>query len=288
MQEINNKISDFVRQNGPVLPVKISKEIKSDILFASAVLAELVKQKQIFISHAKIGGSPLYYSAGQESKLQILKEYLPEREKDAFELIKKKLIIRDKTAEPWQRVALRSIKDFAIPLRVTVEENIELFWKWYLASNEEVKSLVLRVFKKKQDGLEYTGKEEKQKYERKEEKQKKLREDLEKVKKEEKYNFKDKVSSYFSEKNVKVVKEEIIKAKNIEMVINLPSEIGELRFFVKGVGKKRINDADLSLAYNKGQTKKLPVLFLTDGELTKKAKEYLEHDLKGYLVFRKI
>jgi len=199
----------------------------------------------------------------------LLKDYLPEREKDAYELIKEKLVIRDKISEPWQRVALRSIRDFAIPLKVAMKDGNELFWKWYLASNEEVKPLILGTFNKKQEIP-------------------KNKEKREKIKKDEKYNFKDKIFSYFSEKNINVLNEEVLKAKDVEVEVNLPSEIGLLKFFVKGVGKKRISDADLSLAYNKGQTKKLPILFLTEGELTKKAREYLKSNLEGYLIFRKI
>lgn len=277
MEDTKDRILDFVKRNGPVLPVQISREIKSDILFASAVLSELVKQKQIFISYCKIGGSPVYYSSGQESKLYILKEHLPGKEKEAYELLKEKKIIRDISAEPWQRVALRSIKDFAIPVRVTIYGKIELFWKWYLASNEEAKNLILGMFKDKQEVVRETPKELPE-----------VRKEKEEVKEDKKYNFKDRISSYFSEKNINVVNEEVSKAKDVEMEVNLPSEIGMLKFFVKGVGKKRISDADLSLAYNKGQTKKLPVLFLTEGELTKKAKEYLEKSLEGYLIFRKI
>jgi len=278
MQETKSRILDFVKQNGPVLPVQISREIKSDILFASAILAELVTQKDIFMSYGKIGGSPLYYSDGQESKLQVLKEHLPEKEREAYELIEEKLVVRDKVSEPWQRVALRSIKDFAVPLRVAVKGEIELFWKWYLAPNDEIKNLILGMFKKKQEIV------------KSEEKKEKINEDKEEkiVKKDEKSSFKDKIFSYFSEKNIDVLNEEVVKAKDVEMEVNLSSGVGVLKFFVKGVGKKRINDADLSLAYNKGQTKKLPVLFLTEGELTKKAREYLEKNIKGYLIFRKI
>ena len=295
MEETNEIVLDFVKRNGPVLPVQISKEIKSDILFASAVLSELVKQKQISISYGKVGGSPVYYSSGQESKLNILKEYLPDKEKEAYELLKEKKVIRDITAEPWQRVALRSIQDFAVPIRATIRGKIELFWKWYLASNDEAKDIILEIFKNKQEMFKETPVEKPREIPQEkpreipQEKPREIpQEKKEEVRENIKYNFKDKVSSYFSDKNINIINEEVSKAKDVEMEVNLPSEIGMLKFFVKGVGKKRISDADLSLAYNVGQTKKLPVLFLTEGELTKKAKDYLEKNLMGYLIFRKI
>jgi len=44
-------------------------------------------------------------------------------------LLMQKKILRDKTAEPIVRVALRSIKDFAVPLQVKINDNVEIFMK---------------------------------------------------------------------------------------------------------------------------------------------------------------
>src|SRR3989344_1507655 len=100
MGTVRDVIVRFVSMNGPVLPVKISKAIGVNITFAGAYLSELVKDKQIKISNAKIGGSPVYYVSGQEYKLQMLEAYLNNREKDAFRLLRDKKIIRDIIAEP--------------------------------------------------------------------------------------------------------------------------------------------------------------------------------------------
>ncbi|MFH1210509.1 MAG: hypothetical protein V1645_01200 [archaeon] len=42
------------------------------------------------------------------------------------------------------------------------------------------------------------------------------------------------------------------------------------------------------MAYSQSQLKKLPVLFLSNGDLSKKAASYLEANIKGYLSFKKI
>ena len=68
--ETRERIVEIVKQKGPVLPVHISKEIGSDILMASAHLAELTASKRLKISTIKVGGSPLYYLQGQEEMLQ--------------------------------------------------------------------------------------------------------------------------------------------------------------------------------------------------------------------------
>ena len=61
MSDLKAKILDYIRLNGPCLPVQLSKQIHSNILFAGAVLSELFANQKIKISHAKIGGSPVYY-----------------------------------------------------------------------------------------------------------------------------------------------------------------------------------------------------------------------------------
>ena len=61
--------------------------------------------------------------------------------------LKNKKVIRDKSAGPWQRVALKELKDFAIPLNVGFGGEYELFWKWYLTTNEEAKGLIKELIK---------------------------------------------------------------------------------------------------------------------------------------------
>ena len=64
----------------------------------------------------------------------------------------------------------------------------------------------------------------------------------------------------------------------------MPSVVGEVDYYCKARKKKRINDGDLSSAYVQGHVKKLPVLFLTTGELTKKAKEMLGKEFQNMIV----
>jgi len=72
--------------------------------------------------------------------------------------------------------------------------------------------------------------------------------------------------------------------------LSVPNEIYDVVFHLAAVtpmekDKNKINDADLSLAHNKSQLKKLPLMILTNGELTKQAKEYINNN---YLIFEKI
>ena len=298
-----NKVISIVKEKGPVLPMEIVREVGGDTFFVGAVLSQLVDEKIIRISHTKIGGSPVYYYPGQESKLQELYDKLNEKEKKAYDIIKKHKIIRDKVSEPALRVALRNIKDFAKALEVNINGNKEIFWKWYLFSNEEasnkIKEIVAKeLSKKKIEPLSNEPEKEKQeirkedtkeetKEQEKREIQKTIEEDKAEEEKQEKKEEKpdspllEKIQNIFNEKNIDIIETDIIrKTSDIELIVKIPSPVGKLTYFCKVKTKKKSNDKDLSSLYVESQMRKLPVLYVITGELTKKAKEKLDKEFK--------
>ena len=320
MQDLKFKILEYVRRYGPCLPVQLSKQINSNILFAGAVLSELVANQKVKISIAKIGGSPVYYIPGQEPKLVMLYQYLHEKEKKAYDLLKQNKVLHDRSLEPYQRVALRELKDFAYPIQ---HEN-DLFWRWYMLSDEESINLIKEIYKKdsvvnevqkEQVKLEEVPKQEikielpqviqQQAIEIKKEvqpviEQKKLeiikehieqktpviksKKVIKRVKKDPN-QFYTNLINYLDKKKIEKLQEEIIKKdKEFEIISNITSNMGTIRFLIVAKDKKKISDGDLSLAHNKAQLKKLPLIFLSNGDLMKSAKEYIE---KNYLVFEK-
>ena len=65
INEVKEKIISFLKSSGPSLPVRISKTIDMDPVFASAILSELLNTKQVKMSHLKEGSSSLYFLPGQ-------------------------------------------------------------------------------------------------------------------------------------------------------------------------------------------------------------------------------
>ncbi len=95
-------------------------------------------------------------------------------------------------------------------------------------------------------------------------------------------DFFNEVQQYFNKNNIKILEQKVVrKNKDMEMLVEIPSSVGSLKYFCKAKNKKKVNDGDLSSIYIQAQSKKLPVLFITTGELTKKAKEMLEKEFKG-------
>ena len=293
-----DKIVSFIRINGPVLPVQISKQFGGNLFFAGAVLSELVGRQKIRISSAKVGGSPVYYVDGQEQKLHVLYDHLKDVHKKVYDLLKENKILKDRDLEAWQRVALREIKDFAHP----IENEDGIFWRWYLISDNEAVRIIKERYYPEPEVQEIPVQvvEVIQPIKTEEEpiaekiwdilpQELKIQEKTQKPKPKkihEKSDTLDGVKDYFYQKKAAIIEEKIIrKSSEIDYIVDIPSSVGRIKFFVKYRNKKVIGDADLVLAHNDAQLRKLPLLFLSPGELNKKGSEYMS---KHFLIFEKI
>ena len=311
MEDTKEKILQFIKEKGPVLPADIGKHINTNILMASAHLSELSSNGKLKISNVKFGGSPLYYIPGQESQLQRFADNLHEKEKKAYDMLLQKKVLKDNELEPVIRVALRAIKDYAVPLQVNFKNNSEIFWRWYLLTNSEAEELIRTaigekkpVLKEKtpqkeiQKKIQPTTKIEKEKPKTTQQPIKKVerlfspqgKTNLEerqkpfnrkKVIKTDNNIFLDNISAYFNRNKITVLSKEIIRKTEIDFVVQVPSAVGNIEYYCKTKNKKKINDSDLASAFAQGQLRKLPVLIITTGELTKRAKEMLQKDFKG-------
>ena len=304
------KILEFIKRWGPVLPVQISKELNTNILFAGAMLSELVSRKQLMFTSTKRGGSPFYYIKGQEQKLQSISSNLSGKEKEAYEVLKEKKIIRDKEATPWLRVALRSISDFAMQFNVTIDGKDEVFWRWYLLDEIQIEEGIKDLLKSSQivSTTEEVHDIEEQKQEiigdnllKKEIKQdivqtQPIAQELSKPRPKRKSPQKAKggdidllALEYFNERAIKILEKQVIrKSKDSRFVVEVPSGIGSINYYVRAKAKATITEDDLMLAFGEAKQKGLPALMVSTGDLSKKAKELLDSNLRGQLIFFKI
>ncbi|MBS3152893.1 hypothetical protein J4230_05810 [Candidatus Woesearchaeota archaeon] len=327
MPDQRDDVLNFIKYNGPVLPVQIAKHINTNILFSSAILSELVARKILRITHASIGGSPLYYLPGQEELMDSrLSTALNGREKEAYQLLKEKKVLWEKEMEPWQRVAVKDLKDFSVQIAVNNEGNSEVFWKHSLVSDEEAKLIISEIISdaygpeiQEQENLanesiakidlqpkvedlqeledekievvnslvnEIKNKETIQET-LNEQKPIKCKETKKKTKEES--DFYSKVIEFIKDNGVDILKEELIKKdKEFDFLVNIPSSFGNLMYLIKAKNKPSINEADISMAFSEGQLRKMPVVLLTNGKPNKKASILIEQKMQGQLILKEI
>ena len=335
MQNIVDKktiVVESIKREGPSLPNAVSKQVSLSLLFTSALLSEMVADKTLKISYLKIGGSPLYYLAGQEDKLEKFINYLNAQEKESFELIKERRIIQEEVLDPVHRVAMKSIKDFASPLTVYADGKQRTFWRLYAVPIEEAQKIIEGLIDVEKNGYkkeEIKPKEEEKieqvKQEVKEIVEKKTRmrkpksiepstgqlievqpqqlqvqqaqmpvqegqlqvqqQTIQQITKPKKANpkleqLKEKVKQWLHNKHIELLQEN--EDEEALFIVFTPSTVGNLKFLIVVNEKKKISEADLSIAYQKGVQYKMPVMFLVKGELNKKAQEYL-NNMGGYI-----
>lgn len=97
--------------------------------------------------------------------------------------------------------------------------------------------------------------------------------------------FLDKIKKFFDNNDVTVKDAELIrKGSEYNFIIEMNTPMGNAEYFCKAKSKKKSGDGDLSQAYLQGQTRRVPTVYLTTGEVTKKAKEKTSTDYKGMLI----
>ncbi len=290
--QTKEKIIDFIKQKGPELPVRIANSIGVSNLFTAAFMSELVSEQKLKISSMRIGSSPLYYITGQEEQLQKYTDYLNHKEKEAFNLLKQNTILQDSEQEPAIRVALRSIKDFAVPIQIKDKEEIKIFWKIHTLSNEEAKQKIeqiLNPIKQKpavpQEKEIAPIKEIKQEESKKAEKKVEATLDIfaapkEKPAKKDKTpkpitsEFLTNIKSILEEKNFEILVELLVKKKEYSAKVRTDTHLGKQEFYLTAKDKKKITTEDIVSALQKSQAEKMPALILSPGEIDKKAQDY--------------
>jgi hypothetical protein len=311
--KVKEKIISFIRLRGPSLPVQIAKETNLSILFASAFLSELYGEKEINISNLRVGSSPLYYIPGQEPQLERFSQYLKSKEKDAFMRLKEEKFLKDSEQEPAIRVALRGIKDFAIPFK----KGEEIYWRYFTIpisefgkdeeeiekeetklEKQEIKTEEKAAEKKietifdnskeqkdsdkeidEEDENEMLEDEEDDTCDEKEEpKEKPVRKEKSKSGKTKKQN-KKRDENFFNKIKEFLEKKgieilDIRDFQNEEAVLKVKKERKEELLFV--FNKKKITEKEILKAYKKASEEKMPYSILSLGEPPKKLNDLIE------------
>jgi len=261
--EIKDRIISIMRIRGPCLPVHIAKEIGMSILFTSAFLSELISEKRIKISHMKVGSSSVHYLPGQKTRLENFSQHLKSREKDAYELLREKKFLRDIEQEPAIRVALRAIKDFAIPFN----RNNEIIWRYFTTPEDEFKTEP-KIEIKQEPKVEIFDKSVKEP--EKPKKRKTIKKRKPSQKKDEK--FFNKIKEFLSNKSIEIIDILGFSKGDLTLKVGINSEERLLIAY----NKKRINEKDIIKASKKASELGLKYMIISLGEPLKKLNNFIE------------
>ncbi len=256
------KILTILKRRGPSLPVHIAKEMEISMLFASAFLSELLSDKKIKISFMRVGNSPIYFISGQEISLRKFSQHLNRKEKEAYSILENKKFLKDTEQDPAIRVALRSIKDFAIPFK----KQEEIYWKFFTEPEDNLKmpepktQRPIEKIKSKNLGIFEKSAEKKLKTTKKKTISKKTNE-----------KFFEKVKNFLSSKSIEIT--DIINFNKSELILKVL--IRNKPEVLIAYNKKRITETDIVKAHLKASELNLNYMVLGLAELSKKLKTFI-------------
>lgn len=307
LQRTKELILAFIKARGPSLPVHIARDVKTSPLFASAFLSELYNEQKLRMSHMKVGSTSLYLLPGQESQLENFIHYLNHKEQEAVALLKNNTLLEDDKIPPAIRVALRELKDFAIPSKQTINGQEKIVWNYAYASNNipinitsansvsqisiqsppsaqssnEIKPITPEnIEPPKSDTLEQI-KEHKLKI-KKASKPKiqhsfSLSEQKSPLLENAETPFSKAVKEHFKDRNLEILAVELEKRKEFSAVIRAKTSFSHQDYYCISKDKKRLQETDIQTALQKAQEKRMPVLIMIPGTPDKKTQALLQH-----------
>jgi hypothetical protein len=263
------RVLDYLKKNGPCLPVEVSKAVGQDVLFTSAILAGLMSTGQVRMSAKKIGNSSVYYVPGQEDSVKsVIYSKLSEREKELVERVKNKGFVKASLLSPAERYFAEGLTDFF----EKVERGDGAYWK----------------FSGFQGDFEKEVKEEKVVVEKSKAEQEKLEQAPVKLDKADD-DFTSRVKDFFIKRKIRILEKNVIRAgSEADFVVEVQSDLVPQKYFVKSRKKKTINEKDLTMAWFEGRKHRMPMLFISNGKLTKKAEKFLQDELGESVKFVKV
>ncbi len=298
-----DKALDVVK-NGPALPVEVASKLGVDSFLANAYLSQLVETGKIKQSKDRVGNSFIYFLAGQEAqassrisnllqggkktarmyassvpagpaveqKRQAFTQRLAEIEAKETQ-VKRPMpqqVLPQATQRP-QTVSEVQKQDFLNVLKPAIESQL----KQQAQEQAQPAQLNLPRIPSPQEVFAAVGNNfNSQRVE-----------GIENVK-----NVFHKIKSTIFMEDGRVVEKalgflvdagsEIIgkelrkKGREADILTIVPTPIGPIKFFVMARDKRTVSEAELSLAFTAGQHRKLPVIYVTNGKLTKSAQNY--------------
>ncbi len=297
-----DKVLDAIKRYGPLQPLEVRRKIgMGESTMIGAVLSELAYHKRVAITKLKRGSSPYYYDPDNLASLENAAHALGEKDKRTYDLLREKRIIDPQTVDPLTRVSLNNIPDFS----KSFEYKDNQYYRYFLVSEEEAKEMlnspqknktqedskpsepvaqevqkttVQKTKESKESQPHASSQETKPSKSSTQESQSELRSEPED-------EFYDIIKAYCKEKKILIQSAEVVrKNSELDIVLRVPSSIGRITYFAKAKSKKKSNDGDVASALLAAQMRRLPALYLTTGEVTKKAKEMVKKELKGVII----
>ncbi len=264
---MKDRILALLREKGPMFPAEVSAKLGGNSFLAKAYLSELVSSGAIRADSLGLKEGFIYFLPGQEkiaekkvsdvlsfkrtpsmysSGNRNVSPEVAEKQKK-FSQLTNETLKKDKEMEMRRRQKMREIEERkkSEAQKRSAEKHPSKPSTNSYSSSQNSASVSAPVPEKKQE--------------------------------EKKESFEDIAMNFISRNSITIVEElETKKKKELSLIVEVPTPIGNMPFFCKVRNKKKINDTDLSLVHSEAVSRNMNALFITGGSLSKAAKSFLE------------
>jgi len=252
---MQSKVLEYVTSSGPVLPVEVGGALNINSFLAKAYLEELTKAGKINATKETVGGTPIYFAPGQDTQANARMSEIQEKSQKTASMYAKGGV-------PKSPEVMEKRQEFAERYKELLRKEESSKLKTEDQSKTNLQTGLIKGLSILQRSVAQATKK------------------MEPLVKSSKSVVKDVVPnalSYLQSQGIQEVErfENPKKKTCLDLVARAPTALGPINYWVKIITKKKLNEGDLSLAYNEGIDRKMPVLVLTSAELTKTAQNYL-------------
>jgi len=269
---MRDEILNFVKENGPVLPIEVASKVGVNSFLAAGYLEELVESKQIISSKEKIGSTRLFFVESQKGKVtERLREL-------TSQIVKTTSTFKSKSIKEDPEL-IKKRKDFTERLKKIEEEDVkskpkpdpEPRYESEVAKEEPRIKVIPRqpAIKTARSFIES--------------KIKGLSSGQELESRPTTDRLTNTVLAYMKERSIQTLSSvEEVNSRESEIKVSVPSDVGPVKFLVKIKSKKKINRSDLMQIYVEATERHMPAILFSDGKLTITAKKYLK-EVGGFI-----
>ena len=259
---MRDKILAFLREKGPSFPAEVASYVGGNSFLIKAYLSELVSENKIISAKMGLKEGLIYFLPGQQqiaelkvneiinikrtpsmySKQDTNKNISPElleKQRKFSQIAEESLKKEMRDKANFQKLKEIEQRRRNEPLIQGEKTRTEVFRKEVPTSSFEMDTATLPKI-------------------------------------EEKGNFNDKAMNFISRNDIKIIEEIESKKGELNLILEVPTPIGNFPFFCKIKNKKKVNDSDLSLVHSIASSKNMGALLITGGSLSKSADEFLE------------
>jgi hypothetical protein len=128
-----------IEKIGPAQPIDVRKELRQgDSVLIGALMSEFVAEGKLRITATRRGGSPFYYDPTKPERLEVIRQWLNEKDRRTIAMLKEQKVMREDSQDPLVRVGLKNTPDFSMRM----EADGVTYWRYFLIPEDDAVKMI--------------------------------------------------------------------------------------------------------------------------------------------------